>query len=194
MKSYRFARLAKPAARIPQPHRTRGGCAALLPSQPGLQVNFLHPTPPAATAHHLSYAADCGAKPEERVRAQHAVVILRTYIHISKPPDYLASPVNAAAPPRNNNPAGQMFSRSRSLHNGSPDGLGLDLLFPPAGTSDEDAMVDIVFVHGLGGSRYGTWAKDGVLWPRTVLALDFPTARILTVGGRELAVDCAGVR
>ncbi|KAF6230785.1 hypothetical protein HO173_010901 [Letharia columbiana] len=72
-----------------------------------------------------------------------------------------------------------MFNRSRSLHNGSPDGLGLDVLFPPAGTSDEDAIVDIVFVHGLGGSRYGTWTKDGVLWGRTVLALDFPTARIL---------------
>ena len=75
-----------------------------------------------------------------------------------------------------------MFSKSRSLHGGSPDGLGLDVLYPAAGTSDDDAIVDIVFVHGLAGSRYGTWRKDGVLWPQSILAQDFRKARIMTVG------------
>ena len=81
-------------------------------------------------------------------------------------------------------------SRGRSIRGGSPDGLGLAVLHPPPGTSDEGALVDIVFVHGLGGSRYGTWKKDGVLWPQTLLAQDFPEARIMTVGDiNRLTVD-----
>ena len=83
-------------------------------------------------------------------------------------------------------------SRSRpedDNNNGSPDGLGLDVLYPgppsrgsSANTSsDRDVIVDIVFVHGLGGSRYGTWKKNGVLWPKSLLSKDFPRARILTV-------------
>ncbi|KAK3175923.1 hypothetical protein OEA41_007245 [Lepraria neglecta] len=56
-----------------------------------------------------------------------------------------------------------------------------DILWPPAGTDDRDVIVDIVFVHGLGGSRYGTWTKDNVLWPRELLAKDYPRARIMSV-------------
>jgi hypothetical protein len=41
--------------------------------------------------------------------------------------------------------------------------------------------VDIVFVHGLNGKRHGTWTKGNVLWPRDLLAQDFPKARIMTV-------------
>lgn len=74
-----------------------------------------------------------------------------------------------------------MFSRSQGLH-GASDGLGLDVLYSPAGSmSDRDAVMDIVFVNGLGGSRIRTWSKDTVLWPRSLLAKDFPRARILTV-------------
>ena len=85
-------------------------------------------------------------------------------------------------------------SRSRpeddNNNNGSPDGLGLDVLYPRPPSrgssanntsSDRDVIVDIVFVHGLGGSRYGTWKKNGVLWPKSLLSEDFPRARILTV-------------
>ncbi|OBT81773.1 hypothetical protein VE02_09662 [Pseudogymnoascus sp. 03VT05] len=45
-----------------------------------------------------------------------------------------------------------------------------------------DAVVDIVFVHGLTGNRETTWTHDnGVFWPEQ-LALDIDTARIMTYG------------
>lgn len=75
----------------------------------------------------------------------------------------------------------RQYHKPSSLHGGSPDGVGLSVLYPAADTGDDDAIVDIVFVHGLGGSRYGTWKKNGSLWPQTILAQDFPRARIMTV-------------
>ncbi|OBT58021.1 hypothetical protein VE04_02531 [Pseudogymnoascus sp. 24MN13] len=45
-----------------------------------------------------------------------------------------------------------------------------------------DAVVDIVFVHGLTGNRETTWThENGVFWPEQ-LALDIDTARIMTYG------------
>ena len=75
----------------------------------------------------------------------------------------------------------RQYHEQSSLHGGSSDGVGLSVLYPPADTGDDDAIVDIVFVHGLGESRYGTWKKNGSLWPQTILAQDFPGARIMTV-------------
>ncbi|KAK0514865.1 hypothetical protein JMJ35_002244 [Cladonia borealis] len=75
-----------------------------------------------------------------------------------------------------------MFCRNKERGEGSCDGLGLETLSPPLNASDRDAIVDIVFVHGLGGKRYHTWTKDGVLWPRDLLAKDFTRARIMTWG------------
>ncbi|KAI0113988.1 hypothetical protein GGR51DRAFT_578246 [Nemania sp. FL0031] len=61
-------------------------------------------------------------------------------------------------------------------------GLG-DILAQPR---DMEAEVDIIFVHGLGGDRIKTWAcggqPDGKLWPRDLLPIDCPTARILSFG------------
>ncbi|RAL00742.1 esterase/lipase family protein [Aspergillus ibericus CBS 121593] len=46
----------------------------------------------------------------------------------------------------------------------------------------EEAEVDIVFVHGLGGSREATWTVNNVCWPQALLPQDLPKSRILTFG------------
>ena len=40
--------------------------------------------------------------------------------------------------------------------------------------------MDIIFVHGLRGDVDDTWTKDGVCWPRDLLKLDLPKARIMS--------------
>ena len=67
-------------------------------------------------------------------------------------------------------------------HKKQENGFGMDILWPPAEKGDQDSDVDIVFVHGLNGKRHATWTKGNVLWPRDLLAKDFPTARIMTWG------------
>ncbi|KAF9889314.1 hypothetical protein FE257_007423 [Aspergillus nanangensis] len=48
-------------------------------------------------------------------------------------------------------------------------------------------LTPVLFVHGLGGQRRGTWTADGddgqdVFWPEQFLAQDLPKARILIFG------------
>ncbi|KAK3359163.1 Alpha/Beta hydrolase protein [Lasiosphaeria hispida] len=45
-----------------------------------------------------------------------------------------------------------------------------------------DATVDICFVHGLTGDRDNTWTAEGQFWPKTLLPLKLPGARILSYG------------
>ncbi|KAK2875029.1 hypothetical protein FQN49_001848 [Arthroderma sp. PD_2] len=47
-----------------------------------------------------------------------------------------------------------------------------------------DASVDICFIHGLTGNRDNTWTgrSQRTLWPKTLLPLELPRARILTFG------------
>ncbi|KAH7130806.1 Alpha/Beta hydrolase protein [Dendryphion nanum] len=46
-----------------------------------------------------------------------------------------------------------------------------------------DATIDIVFVHGLTGSREKTWThSNSVFWPGALLPEDIPRARIMTFG------------
>ncbi|KAI1325369.1 Alpha/Beta hydrolase protein [Xylariaceae sp. FL0255] len=57
--------------------------------------------------------------------------------------------------------------------------LGIKTLFDV-----DDAVVDIIFVHGLNGHRDHTWSaeKSSESWPRLFLPSSLPEARILTYG------------
>lgn len=59
---------------------------------------------------------------------------------------------------------------------------GLITLYEP--DEPNDALVDIVFIHGLGGNSFTTWLhKDSrVHWPSQLLKNDVPQARILIFG------------
>ncbi|KAI1075343.1 hypothetical protein F5B20DRAFT_585310 [Whalleya microplaca] len=61
-----------------------------------------------------------------------------------------------------------------------PDGRGPVILYD--GTQNGEDGIDIVFVHDLFGSRVGSWSKGGVCFPRELLGLDIPEARIITWG------------
>ena len=63
------------------------------------------------------------------------------------------------------------------------DPLGLQVIYSPP----EDRIVDIVFVHGLGGSSRMTWSKNrdpDLFWPLKFLPLEqgIDKARILVFG------------
>lgn len=78
------------------------------------------------------------------------------------------------------------FNSKQSLqsHNRKDDPLGLTVLHTP---EPEDRTVDILFIHGLGGTSRHTWCKNrdlGLFWPQNWLPdePDLSTARILTFG------------
>lgn len=82
---------------------------------------------------------------------------------------------------------GKVFTRSgtnRSSATGDIKGpFGLNTLFCPT----EDAVADLVFVHGLGGGSRSTWTKSAnpeLYWPQTWLPEDesFRGARIHSFG------------
>ena len=61
--------------------------------------------------------------------------------------------------------------------------IGLNTLFSPA----EDAIADLVFVHGLGGGSRSTWTKSSnpeLYWPQAWLPMDdgFQGVRIHSFG------------
>jgi hypothetical protein len=69
----------------------------------------------------------------------------------------------------------------------SADHFGLHTLWPPTTRNGCDAShtnVDIVAVHGLGGSLYHTWTEkdSGRLWLRDFLPNDIKDAHIMTFG------------
>ncbi|KAL9632534.1 MAG: hypothetical protein Q9204_003747 [Flavoplaca sp. TL-2023a] len=90
--------------------------------------------------------------------------------------------------------------RERSVERHA-DPLGLHVLSQP---EDDHPIVDIIFVHGLGGTSQKTWSRNRdiqLFWPRQWLPLEsgFEQARILSFGynahfassGRENVLDIA---
>jgi len=102
-------------------------------------------------------------------------------------------PVSAPLPTRLSGPGVDRGSKPKTPHgNLRPNGLkpllledifpdghcdGLRIVYPNA-----SALVDIIFIHGLGGHPYETWSKDDTYWPTQLLPSDIPTARVLSFG------------
>ncbi|PGH23622.1 hypothetical protein AJ80_02403 [Polytolypa hystricis UAMH7299] len=69
----------------------------------------------------------------------------------------------------------------------------------PAGIKElhvpDNAIVDVVFVHGLTGNRKKTWTAAGsdLPWPQTLLPPTVPGARILTFGYDGYVTDWRGM-
>lgn len=106
--------------------------------------------------------------------------------HLSQNIEPSQSTRNSAAefaqnPPVTNAAAAQ-DSYSKKLLSLKDNPYGLKVLYEPRNASE--TLVDIVFIHGLKGSNYGTWLqKDkNVYWPIDLLSRDVPKARILTFG------------
>lgn len=57
-----------------------------------------------------------------------------------------------------------------------------------------DAIVDICFLHGLGGNRESTWtaAEQSTPWPGTLLPQQLGKVRVLTYGYNAYAVRRSG--
>lgn len=65
------------------------------------------------------------------------------------------------------------------------DGIGLLVLFDNIRGDSATAGAkgfDIVFVHGLRGTRCGTWSKNNICWPRHLLEKDLHDVRVVTWG------------
>ncbi|KAI1214744.1 uncharacterized protein F4807DRAFT_7560 [Annulohypoxylon truncatum] len=60
------------------------------------------------------------------------------------------------------------------------DGLGALAFLDDC--EDHSNGIDLVFVHGLRGSRFKTWSKGDIFWPRDFLKDDLKKARIITWG------------
>ncbi|OJJ68325.1 hypothetical protein ASPBRDRAFT_134181 [Aspergillus brasiliensis CBS 101740] len=67
--------------------------------------------------------------------------------------------------------------RSSAKASESEPQYGIKVLY-----DSNEAEVDIVFVHGLGGSRDATWTINDVCWPQALLPQDLPKTRIMTFG------------
>ncbi|UKZ79212.1 hypothetical protein TrVFT333_006962 [Trichoderma virens FT-333] len=67
---------------------------------------------------------------------------------------------------------------------------GIKLLHEP-----ENAIIDIVFVHGLMGDREMTWTAHDTSepWPKALLPSELPAARVLTFGYDAYVADWRGV-
>ncbi|KAI1127661.1 hypothetical protein F5Y10DRAFT_265938 [Nemania abortiva] len=68
---------------------------------------------------------------------------------------------------------------------GTSDTASNDLIGPlefPNDCGGPASGFDLVFVHGLCGSRLKTWTRDSVFWPRDLLKEDLKNVRVVTWG------------
>jgi len=97
-----------------------------------------------------------------------------------------ASPPNSSKPTSLDvpeSPTTTQSSTSHLIHNRREDPTGLTILYTP----NADPTIDIVFVHGLGGSSRATWSWNQDLrkfWPKEWLPTEpgLSTARISSFG------------
>ncbi|KAI0476311.1 hypothetical protein GGR56DRAFT_693683 [Xylariaceae sp. FL0804] len=82
-------------------------------------------------------------------------------------------------------------SSSRELAAQAVFAEGRGALILHDGVEPGEEGTDIVLVHGLFGSRLGSWSKAGICWPRDFLGQDVPNARVIAWGwaGFLQAVD-----
>ncbi|KAJ5759453.1 hypothetical protein N7520_006609 [Penicillium odoratum] len=83
------------------------------------------------------------------------------------------------------NPRAQPIPPIDSKEQPDPENLLKDGAYGLTVISDpEEAIMDIVLVHGLMGDAYRTWLHEGrgVYWPRDLLCSDFKDARIMVFG------------
>lgn len=85
------------------------------------------------------------------------------------------------------NPSNTPLEAVENKHSGQPpsphgETHGLRVLYQPPDVSK--TLVDIVFVHGLTGDSYNTWLEKETqtYWPKDILSVDVPDARILAFG------------
>ena len=60
------------------------------------------------------------------------------------------------------------------------ESFNLSVLCSPQSPAEGDDAMDIVFVHGVGRQSTDTWKSQSIHWPCDMLAVDLPSARILT--------------
>lgn len=86
-------------------------------------------------------------------------------------------------PSRGPSPFSSYHGVGPGIEQGPTDELGLHVVYQPP----SPALLDIIFVHGLGGASHKTWSKyqdPDLFWPQQWLPFepDICTGRILTFG------------
>ncbi|KAK4234432.1 hypothetical protein C8A03DRAFT_37793 [Achaetomium macrosporum] len=128
---------------------------------------------------------------EERSTSVPTVPLSDAQRHNSLPHRNLKTATDAPLPSQDSQRASvfsdihaQLYSPHRQHRSRSQDRrddpLGLHVLHTPP-----ERTIDIIFIHGLGGTSLRTWCRDrdlGNLWPKMWLPEELPTARVLTFG------------
>ncbi|KAL3421193.1 NACHT and WD domain-containing protein [Phlyctema vagabunda] len=125
-----------------------------------------------------------GSSAETSAGTNHLRVLSLLRLRSSSPADRETSG-SSQKPPERSSAANSYATKqhAKSYHGTEKDPLGLSVIYSP----DITAKVDIIFIHGLGGTSQTTWSKNKDLelfWPQKFLPLepDICQARIMTFG------------